>query len=83
MSYMKPLGRFKQTQCKRKDEILHADFDDYVSMLTTTRTPDLPGGKQFAVKARMCIMRAGAAASRLVVSTTVEWTDETFFNCEC
>ncbi|KAF8684680.1 hypothetical protein RHS04_01234 [Rhizoctonia solani] len=81
MTYIKPLNGSigpKQTKCELKDETLHVDFDDYVSTLTTTRTPDVPSGNVFSVKTRTCIMWAGAAASRLVVTTTVEWTGRSF-----
>ncbi|CAE6454430.1 unnamed protein product [Rhizoctonia solani] len=81
MTYIKPLNGSigpKQTKCELKDETLHVDFDDYVSTLTTTRTPDVPSGNVFSVKTRTCIMWAGAAASRLVVTSTVEWTGRSF-----
>ncbi|QRV80396.1 membrane protein [Ceratobasidium sp. AG-Ba] len=81
MSYIKPLNGSigpKSTKCELKDETLHVDFDDYVSTLTTTRTPEVPSGGVFSVKTRTCIMWAGAASSRLVVSTTVEWTGRSF-----
>ncbi|KAG8688616.1 hypothetical protein FRC11_005138 [Ceratobasidium sp. 423] len=81
MTYIKPRNGSigpKQTKCELKDETLHLDFDDYVSTLTTTRTPDVPSGNVFCVKKRTCIMWAGAAASRLVVTTIVEWTGRSF-----
>ncbi|KAG8757198.1 hypothetical protein FRC11_004728 [Ceratobasidium sp. 423] len=82
MTYLKPLqGPVdpKLTKCELKDEVLHAEFDDYVSVLTTVRTPNVPSAHMFVVKTRTCIMWAGAAASRLVVTTTVEWTGKSFF----
>ncbi|KDN44826.1 hypothetical protein RSAG8_05299, partial [Rhizoctonia solani AG-8 WAC10335] len=78
MTYVKSYGRFGPIKWKLKDETLHVDFDDYVSTLTTTRTPEVPSGSVFSVKTRTCIMWAGAAASRLVVTTTVEWTGRSF-----
>ncbi|KAG8678845.1 hypothetical protein FRC08_017438 [Ceratobasidium sp. 394] len=81
MSYIKPLNGSigpKSTKCELKDETLHVDFDDYVSTLTTTRTPEVPSGGVFSVKTRTCIMWAGATTSRLVVTTTVEWTGRSF-----
>ncbi|CAE6507027.1 unnamed protein product [Rhizoctonia solani] len=81
MTYIKPLNGSigpKSAKCELKDETLHVDFDDYVSTLTTTRTPEVPSGGVFSVKTRTCIMWAGAAASRLVVTTTVEWTGRSF-----
>ncbi|KAF8899327.1 hypothetical protein BD779DRAFT_1607812 [Infundibulicybe gibba] len=81
MSYIKPLNGSlgpKQTKCEIRDETVHADFDDYVSTLTTTRTPDVPSGGVFAVKTRTCIMWASAVSSRIIVTTQVEWTGRSF-----
>ena len=81
MSYIKPLaGGFgpKQTKCELKDETDHVNFDDYVSMLTTTRTPDVPSGSAFSVKTRTCLMWAGANSTRVLVTTKVEWTGRSF-----
>ncbi|KAH7341412.1 GRAM domain-containing protein [Rhizoctonia solani] len=81
MSFIKPLtGGLgpKQTKCEVKDENMHLDFDDYVSVLTTTRTPDVPSGSVFSVKTRVCLTWAGAASTRCLVTSTVEWTGRSF-----
>ncbi|TFK42088.1 hypothetical protein BDQ12DRAFT_625018 [Crucibulum laeve] len=81
MSYIKPLNGSlgpKQTKCEIRDEMQHADFDDYVSTITTTRTPDVPSGGVFSVKTRTCIMWASAISSRVLVTTQVEWTGRSF-----
>ncbi|KAF7330900.1 hypothetical protein MVEN_02429500 [Mycena venus] len=81
MSYIKPLYASlgpKQTKCEIKDENVHIDFDDYVSTLTTTRTPDVPSGGVFSVKTRTCIMWATPLTTKIVVSTQVEWTGRSF-----
>jgi len=81
MSYIKPLNASigpKQTKCELRDEVAHFDFDDYMSTLTTTRTPDVPSGNVFSVKTRTCIMWASHASSRVVVTTQVEWTGRSF-----
>ncbi|KAG8680842.1 hypothetical protein FRC11_001926, partial [Ceratobasidium sp. 423] len=65
------------TKYELKDEILRVDFDDYVSILTTIRTPDVPNGNAFVVKTKTCITWASAAASRLIVMTAVEWRSPT------
>ncbi|KAN0059851.1 hypothetical protein ACQY0O_008425 [Thecaphora frezii] len=78
VSYIKPLtGSFgpKQTKCLLTDENIHVDFDDYVTTLTTTRTPDVPSGGSFSVKTRTCITWAGGGnVSRVLVTCAVEWT---------
>ncbi|KAF7301201.1 VASt domain-containing protein [Mycena indigotica] len=81
MSYIKPLNASlgpKQTKCEIRDESVHVDFDDYITTLTTTRNPDVPSGGVFSVKTRTCIMWAGAFSTKVVVSTTVEWTGRSF-----
>lgn len=81
MSYIKPLNASvgpRQTKCEIRDEIVHADFEDYVSTITTTRTPDVPSGGVFSVKTRTCIMWASAVSTRIIVTTQVEWTGRSF-----
>ncbi|KAG8896530.1 hypothetical protein FRC00_005805, partial [Tulasnella sp. 408] len=81
MSYIKPLNGSigpKQTKCELKEETVHVDFDAYVSTVTTTRTPDVPSGGVFACKTRTCIMWAGPASTKIIVTTGVEWTGRSF-----
>lgn len=81
MSYIKPLsGGFgpKQTKCELRDETLHCDFDNYVCMLTTTRTPDVPSGSVFSVKTRTCITWTSGVSTKVLVTTQVEWTGRSF-----
>lgn len=81
MSYIKPLNGSlgpKQTKCEIRDESVVCDFDTYVSMITTTRTPEVPSGGVFAVKTRTCITWASAVSTRIVVTTQVEWTGRSF-----
>ncbi|TFK56894.1 hypothetical protein OE88DRAFT_1650390 [Heliocybe sulcata] len=81
MSYIKPLSGGlgpKQTKCELRDETLHCDFDDYVVMLTTTRTPDVPSGNVFSVKTKTCLMWASNVSTRIVVTSQVEWTGRSF-----
>ncbi|KAG8980258.1 hypothetical protein FRB90_007716 [Tulasnella sp. 427] len=81
MSYIKPLNGSvgpKQTKCELKEETVHVDFDSYVSTVTTTRTPDVPSGGVFACKTRTCIMWAGPASTKIIVTTAVEWSGRSF-----
>ncbi|KAF8172875.1 hypothetical protein BJ912DRAFT_1065505 [Pholiota molesta] len=81
MSYIKPLNGSlgpKQTKCEIKDEMAHLDFDQYITTVTTTRTPDVPSGGVFAVKTRTCIMWASAISSKVLVTTQVDWTGRSF-----
>ena len=85
MSYIKPLNASigpKQTKCELRDETVSCDFDNYVSMLTTTRTPEVPSGGVFSVKTRTCITWASAVASKVLVTTQVERTGRSFIKGE-
>lgn len=85
MSYIKPLNGSigpKQTKCHIQDVTDHQDFDDYVSMITTTRTPDVPSGGVFSVKTRTCLTWAGANSTKIVVTTVVEWTGKSWVKGE-
>ncbi|KAF8504292.1 hypothetical protein BU17DRAFT_58201 [Hysterangium stoloniferum] len=81
MSYIKPLSGSigpKQTKCELTDEMVHLDYNEYITMLTTTRTPDVPSGGVFSVRTRTCLTWAGAAATKIQVTTQVEWTGRSF-----
>ncbi|EIW63829.1 uncharacterized protein TRAVEDRAFT_109519 [Trametes versicolor FP-101664 SS1] len=81
MSYIKPLNGSigpKQTKCELRDETAFCDFDQYVTMLTTTRTPEVPSGGVFSVKTRTCITWASSVTTRVLVTTQVEWTGRSF-----
>ena len=81
MSYIKPLNGDlgpKQAKCEIRDEMIHANPEDYLTMLTTTRAPDVPSGSIFSVKTRTCIMWASATTSKVIVTTQVEWTNRSW-----
>lgn len=85
MTYIKPLNGSigpKQTKCHIVDEQDHFDLDDYVSVVTTTRTPDVPSGSVFSVKTRTCLMWAGSNSTKVVVTTHVEWTGKSWVKGE-
>ncbi|GAA6005682.1 hypothetical protein JCM11491_003724 [Sporobolomyces phaffii] len=80
-SYIKPLNGSigpRQTKCLITDESAHVDFDDFVCVVTTTRTPDVPSGSAFAVKTRTSMTWAKGNSCRVVVTTGVEWTKSSF-----
>lgn len=85
MSYIKPLSGSlgpKQTKCEIKNELVHADFDVYISTITTTRTPDVPSGGVFAVKTRTCVMWASPVSSKVLITTQIEWSGRSFIKGE-
>lgn len=84
-SYIKPLtGSIgpKQTKCHIVDEQEHLDFEDFISVITTTRTPDVPSGGVFSVKTRTCFTWAGSNSTRVVVTSVVEWTGKSWVKGE-
>lgn len=85
LSYIKPLNNSlgpKSTRCECVDETVHADFDDYFSNVTTTRTPNVPSGGAFSVKTRTCLMWAGTASTRIKVTSNIEWTGRSYIKCK-
>ena len=81
MSYIKPLHALvgpKQTRCEIRDETVHQDFEEYVSTITTKRTPDVPSGGVFVVLTRTCIMWASAVSTRVIVTVQVNWSGGSF-----
>ncbi|KIY51998.1 hypothetical protein FISHEDRAFT_56236 [Fistulina hepatica ATCC 64428] len=81
MSYIKPLYSTvgpSKTKCEIIDEVLHADSAQCMTLLTTTRTPDVPSGGVFAVKTLTCVTWASTVSSRVSVTTEVEWSGRSF-----
>ncbi|OBZ88091.1 putative membrane protein C20F10.07 [Choanephora cucurbitarum] len=77
LSYIKQLGGAigpKQTKCYLTQELLHYDLDSYVSVLSTTLTPDVPSGSSFSCKTRTCLTYAGKGKVRVTVTVQVEFT---------
>lgn len=64
----------KSTKCLLTEEIMHADFGEYVTQITTTRTPDVPSGGSFSVKTKTCLMWAGQGQVRMLVTVLVDFT---------
>ncbi|KAF8893694.1 hypothetical protein CPB84DRAFT_1783149 [Gymnopilus junonius] len=84
-SYIKPLNGSlgpKQTRCDIKEEMTHFDLEEYISTITTTRSPDVPSGGAFKVLTRTCVMWASLVSSRVVVTTQVEWSGWSVFKGE-
>lgn len=81
LSYTKPLNGSigpKQTTCHITDSREHFDPDQYIVMITTTRTPDVPSGGVFSVKTRTCFTWAGPESTKVLVTTAVEWTGKSW-----
>lgn len=68
-----PVGP-KSTKCVVQETILHLDYSDYINVLNTTRTPDVPSGGSFSTKTRYMFRWASETTSVLKVSFWVDWT---------
>ncbi|KAG0379166.1 hypothetical protein BGX24_001456 [Mortierella sp. AD032] len=68
-----PIGP-KTTKAIVTDVCEHKDFNDYVTTVTTTSTPDVPSGGSFTTKVRTCMTWAGPSQVLVVVTGAVEFT---------
>ncbi|RCI04295.1 hypothetical protein CU098_012666, partial [Rhizopus stolonifer] len=77
LSYIKPLNNSlgpKSTKCYLTQEVIHEDFDDYITVLNVTNTPDVPSGSAFSCKTCTCFTWAGKQKVRVLVTVSVEFT---------
>ncbi|KAF9083309.1 hypothetical protein BGX23_011584 [Mortierella sp. AD031] len=68
-----PIGP-KTTKAILTDVCEYKNFDEYVTTVTTTSTPDVPSGGSFTTKCRTCITWAGPNQVQVVVTGAVEFT---------
>ncbi|SCV02261.1 LAMI_0G17348g1_1 [Lachancea mirantina] len=64
----------KSTKCLVTEEIRHCDFEGFVDVVNTTRTPDVPSGNNFSVKTRYMFRWASSNSAMLRISFWVEWS---------
>lgn len=68
-----PVGP-KSTKCVVEETILHLDYSDYINVVNTTRTPDVPSGGSFSTKTRYLFRWGSETTCILKISFYVEWT---------
>ncbi|KAI7887724.1 GRAM domain-containing protein [Mucor mucedo] len=76
-SYIKQLNGSigpKSTKCIITEEVLYKDFDKYITVMTTTATPDVPSGGSFTCKTRTCLTWSGKGKVRILVTVLVDFT---------
>ncbi|ODQ68080.1 hypothetical protein NADFUDRAFT_39482 [Nadsonia fulvescens var. elongata DSM 6958] len=76
-TYVKPLNGPigpKQTRCICSEEIEHWNYEDYISILSTVQSPDVPSGNSFTVKTRYQLTWSENNTTKLVLSCWIEWT---------
>ncbi|GAA5841865.1 hypothetical protein JCM9279_003136 [Rhodotorula babjevae] len=77
LTYLKPLNAPvgpKQTHCLIHDLNEQRDDDSVIVNLTSTKTPDVPSGDNFATMTRTAFTWAEGGGCRVRVTTEVEWT---------
>ncbi|GAV54783.1 hypothetical protein ZYGR_0AS01060 [Zygosaccharomyces rouxii] len=68
-----PVGP-KSTKCVVSEQILECDYSDFIHVLNTTRTPDVPSGGSFATKTRYMFRWASKTTCMLKVSYFIDWS---------
>ncbi|KAK4050305.1 hypothetical protein OIV83_003626 [Microbotryomycetes sp. JL201] len=77
MDYIKPLNSSigpKQTHCIVHDEEEVFDPETSIADVTTTRTPDVPSGNDFATMTKTVFTWSETGGTRVHVTSDVEWT---------
>lgn len=64
----------KSTKCEVSEVIEHLNFADYIVVLNTTATPDVPSGGSFTVKTRYYFTWGEANTTQLRIAYFVKWT---------
>ncbi|SMN20064.1 similar to Saccharomyces cerevisiae YFL042C Putative protein of unknown function [Maudiozyma saulgeensis] len=62
------------TKCNVEEQIVHYDVNDYIELINTTRTPNVPSGTNFSTKTRYIIQWHESTRCKLRLSFWVEWT---------
>ncbi|KAF9939013.1 hypothetical protein BGZ65_011745 [Modicella reniformis] len=76
-----PIGP-KTTKAILTDVCENKDFDQYVTTVTTTSTPDVPSGGCFTTKCRTCITWAGPNQVQVLVTGAVEFTKSSWIKSQ-
>lgn len=77
LSYIKPLAGPigpKQTKCLLDDVVERVEKDEYMQVIETTTTPDVPSGDAFQIKTRYSFMWGQKNKTRLVIHCDVNWS---------
>ncbi|KAK7206824.1 hypothetical protein BZA70DRAFT_255488 [Myxozyma melibiosi] len=80
-SYIKPLNASigpKQTKCLTTETLTFWDFNDHVTVVVSTETPDVPNGNLFVTKTKYCITWAENNTTRMLIMCTVEWSGKSW-----
>lgn len=80
-SYSKPLNFSigpKSTICEVSEEIIHYDPHNYIELISTTQTPNVPSGNAFNIKTRYLMWWTDKNKCNLQLSYWVNWTSSSW-----
>lgn len=80
-TYIKPLSGAigpSKTKCIVSETLEGLDFENSISLTSSTQTPDVPSGNVFATRTRYCLSWAENNSTRVLVTCSVEWTGKSW-----
>ncbi|KAG0668340.1 hypothetical protein C6P45_004799 [Maudiozyma exigua] len=80
-SYVKPLNAGfgpSKTKCLINDAVVHYDLSDYVQVIQSSRTPDVPSGNAFIVKNNTILSWDKNNYTKVTVYFSAEWTSKSW-----
>lgn len=80
-SYTKPLNAGfgpSKTRCLINDKVVHFNFDDYVQVIQSSKTPDVPSGNAFVVKNNTILTWDTNNSTKVTVYFSTEWTSKSW-----
>ena len=80
-SYTKPLNAGfgpSKTRCLINDKVIHYDFDDYVQVIQSSKTPDVPSGNAFVVKNNTILTWDSNNCTKVTVYFSTVWSSKSW-----
>lgn len=80
-SYVKPLNAGfgpNKTKCLINDKIVHYDLNDYIQVIQSSKTPDVPSGNAFIVKNNTILTWDKNNYTKVTVYFSTEWTSKSW-----
>ena len=80
-SYVKPLNAGfgpSKTKCLINDAVVHYDLNDYVQVIQSSKTPDVPSGNAFVVKNNTILTWDKNNNTKVTVYFSTEWSSKSW-----
>ncbi|KAK9373427.1 uncharacterized protein V1513DRAFT_449161 [Lipomyces chichibuensis] len=80
-NYIRPLNANigpKQTKCLATETIENWEFENYVTVVVSTVTPDVPNGSIFVTKTRYCLTWGENNTTHMLITCGVEWSGKSW-----